>query len=51
MIKENIRMPEDKFKKAAETMWNLAGIPGKTKQDSKLKYLVLFKDTKTYEAV
>lgn len=32
-------------------MWSIGGIPGKTKQDYKLKYIVLLKETKQYDPV
>ena len=47
LIRDKIRMPEDKLKKALEQMWSSrAGIPGEHQADRKLKYLVLLADSK-----
>lgn len=46
-IRDKIRMPEDKLKKALEQMWaSRAGIPGEHASDRRLKYLVLLVDSK-----
>ena len=47
LIRDKIRTPEDKLKKALEQMWSSrAGIPGEHQADRKLKYLVLLADSK-----
>lgn len=51
VIKQSIRMPDDRLKNATESMWSTAGIPAENKQNYKLKYIVLLKQTKQYEAV
>lgn len=46
-IRDKVRMPEDKLRKALEQMWSSrAGIPGERESDRKLKYLVLLADSK-----
>lgn len=51
IIKESIRMEEGKLKKAFAKMWSIAGTHEENKFDEKLKYIILLKETKRYEAV